>query len=214
MKFLFLSFALMICAWVVPAAEEAPIAATYADLHGGLKTALDCFSNDCGRFPTTSEGFEALLICPTNIPVGKWRGPYLDQIPKDVWHHEYVYRCPGTHNTNGYDLYSCGYDGISKSGGDDLDDINNWDPDSPHGGTDHLYFSDELRNDFIGVPVFYVILLVLLIFLGVYTIIASIFSPRIRASIARHPIEYSIYFLASLLAFWRFLSFVMPLAGR
>ena len=36
--------------------------------------------------------------------------------------HEYVYRCPGIHDTNGYDLYSLGPDGVGKTG----DDIGNW----------------------------------------------------------------------------------------
>lgn len=82
------------------------------------------FSNDCGRLPTTAEGFQALLTCPTNVSRNLWKGPYFDppQIPLDPWDHEYVYRCPGIHNTNGYDLYSAGPDGIKG----DLDDIGNW----------------------------------------------------------------------------------------
>jgi hypothetical protein len=63
-----------------------------------------------------------------------WRGPYLtvDTIPPDPWEHPYVYRRPGIHGTNGFDLYSCGPDGISKTGGADRNDINSWDPSSPH----------------------------------------------------------------------------------
>ncbi len=110
-----------------------PLLRAHVDMDTGIKIALDVFSNDCDRYPTTSEGFQALMVCPTNIPQERWHGPYLDRIPKDPWNHNYVYRCPGIHNTIGIDLYSCGYDGISKSGGSDLDDINNWDPHSPHG---------------------------------------------------------------------------------
>ena len=43
-------------------------------------------------------------------------------MPKDPWGNAYVYRCPGQHNTDGYDLYSLGADG-QDGGGDDSD---NW----------------------------------------------------------------------------------------
>lgn len=49
----------------------------------------------------------------------------------DPWDNPYVYHCPGIHNPDSFDLYCCGADGVSKSGGDDYDDVNNWDPLSP-----------------------------------------------------------------------------------
>src|ERR1022692_3307363 len=61
------------------------------------KTALDAFAVDCGRYPSTSEGFAALLKSPSNLSTGAWRGPYLDKIFQDTWKHDYVYRCPGIH---------------------------------------------------------------------------------------------------------------------
>jgi type II secretion system protein G len=105
-----------------------PIETTYADMCGGIKSALDEFSNDCGRYPTTVEGLNALITRPSNIPKQKWHGPYVDppQVPQDPWRHDYVYSFPSIHGTNSFDLYSCGSDGISKSGGQDLDDLNNW----------------------------------------------------------------------------------------
>ena len=122
--------------WPVLAAEEAPLTVVQADMQGGIKSALEQYKIDCGHYPLTSEGGWAVVIGhTTNAPVG-WRGPYLEGIPKDPWGHAYVYACPGLHNTNGYDLYSCGADGRSRSHGNDPDDINNWDPNSPHGGFD------------------------------------------------------------------------------
>jgi general secretion pathway protein G len=92
-----------------------------------FKTALDAFHEDCGRFPSTAEGLAPLTTRPADTSETKWRGPYLGAaIPKDPWGHDYVYRCPGKHNTNSFDLYSLGPDGVSKSGGDDADDIANW----------------------------------------------------------------------------------------
>jgi len=100
-----------------------------------IKIGLDAFQADCGRYPSTVEGLAALEMPPKAIPEGRWHGPYTDTVPlKDRWKHDFVYTYPGTHNTNGFDLYSKGPDGVSKSGGEDLDDINNWGASSPHRG--------------------------------------------------------------------------------
>ncbi len=188
----------------------APILSTHLDIAAGIKTALDCFSNDCGRYPTTAEGFKALINCPTNISGGRWHGPYFGsaEIPKDVWHHDYGYRYPGIYNTNGYDLYSCGPDGISKTGGEDLDDINNWDPNSPHGGT----FLDSSQGD----PQFFGIMAALLIVplsCGA-RLIAAISTPHVRESVAQNPIAYIIWFVMSVAVFLIFLASLPPVAGR
>ena len=79
---------------------------------------------DNGRYPTTEQGLKALVVEPTTSPVpNNWSGSYLKKkkIPKDPWGNPYVYGNPGTHNTEGYDLYSYGPDGVE---GDD--DIVNW----------------------------------------------------------------------------------------
>ena len=87
--------------------------------------ALEEFEVDCGRFPSTAEGLNALTVRPADIPEAKWH-PYLKGVPKDPWGHSFVYRCPGLHNTNRFDIYSLGPNGESKSGGEDADDIANW----------------------------------------------------------------------------------------
>jgi len=96
---------------------------------------LDAFKAAFGRYPTTDEGLEALMKCPPGLPEEKWPHSFLyaDWILKDPWGHPYVYRCPGLHLPLSFDLYSCGRDGISATDGSDEDDINNWDPRSPHG---------------------------------------------------------------------------------
>ena len=72
-------------------------------------------------------GVAALTSRPAGLTETQWHGPYLDAaIPKDPWGHDYVYACPGVHNTNGFDVYSLGPDGASKSGGEDYDNISNW----------------------------------------------------------------------------------------
>ena len=87
-----------------------------------IETAIDMFETDCSRYPTTDEGLAALLVAPSNAQ--GWRGPYLkrNDVPIDPWKNAYVYRYPGTHNTNGPDLFSMGPD--KAEGG--TDDIDNW----------------------------------------------------------------------------------------
>src|ERR1035441_1448246 len=68
---------------------------------------LDTFAHDCGRYPSSAEGLEALLKRPSSVPEAHWKGPYLDcdSIPFDRWGHAYIYCCP-SRSTNKFDLYS------------------------------------------------------------------------------------------------------------
>ncbi len=91
-----------------------------------FETGLDLFRRDCGRYPSTAENLAALVTRPTDIPEARWHGPYFERIPLDLWGRAYAYRCPGVHDTNRFDLYSCGPDGLSKTGGDDPDDVSIW----------------------------------------------------------------------------------------
>ena len=99
--------------------EEARKTAARTDI-SMLEGQIDIFEQDCGRFPSNDEGLGALVAQPPNAP--KWKGPYIKRgMPKDPWGNEYVYRYPGTHNVNSYDLYSLGPDGREGT-----DDIDNW----------------------------------------------------------------------------------------
>jgi len=90
-----------------------------------LTSALEDFKAKCGHFPSTDDGLQALVTPPTSVTGTEWH-PFLKRVPKDAWGRDFLYRCPGKHNTNGFDLYSNGRDGVSKSGGEDSDDIANW----------------------------------------------------------------------------------------
>ncbi len=124
-----LIFSLLLWSCFVPtlaSATSSRIGAARAQL-SSLSTALNMFEVEHGRYPTTAEGLQALVVRPSDIPADKWH-PYLDPpaVPLDPWGHPYVYRCPGVHKPEGFDLYSCGPDGVSKTGGADPDDISNW----------------------------------------------------------------------------------------
>jgi general secretion pathway protein G len=98
--------------------------ATYANLRQ-IDGAVMTFGLEHGRYPTQSEGLALLVTGPPEKPETNSYA-YIKEIPKDAWGHDFVYRFPSLHNTNGPDIYSLGEDGISKTGGNDADDINNW----------------------------------------------------------------------------------------
>lgn len=58
-----------------------------------FSSALQTYFLDCGRFPTTEQGLEALWEKPVFYPIPEnWNGPYLDRQPgKDPWGGDFVY---------------------------------------------------------------------------------------------------------------------------
>jgi general secretion pathway protein G len=84
--------------------------------------ALDQYRIDLGRFPTTEEGLNGLMIAPPGE--AGWGGPYLKKaVPADPWGHAYVYVAPGEHGE--IDISSLGKDG-RPGGKDENADITNW----------------------------------------------------------------------------------------
>ena len=74
-----------------------------------FSSALDLFYLDNGRYPSPSEGLQALVQRPAAAE--SWSGPYLKQgvVPMDPWGHPYEYRVPG--KTGPYLITSLGPDG-------------------------------------------------------------------------------------------------------
>jgi general secretion pathway protein G len=87
-----------------------------------IKVPLTSYRMAMGDYPSTAEGLQALITPPANRS-GRWNGPYLSEpkVPLDPWGRPYQYRYPGTHNKNGYDLFSLGPDGQESD-----DDVRNW----------------------------------------------------------------------------------------
>lgn len=103
--------------------EDAKIAAAKADIEA-VSLAIDLYKMDNGKYPSTSQGLEALNKKPETHPAPpNWKGPYLKKKSdfKDPWGNAYIYVSPGVHNDD-YDIKSTGPDG--QDGGDD--DIANW----------------------------------------------------------------------------------------
>ena len=87
-----------------------------------FKTALQMFETDCGRFPTSEEGLQALKNPPAGVQNYR-QGGYMEDVPAvDPWGHPYIYKCPGVRHPDGFDVYSWGPDGHEGGG----DDIGNW----------------------------------------------------------------------------------------
>lgn len=90
-----------------PSGGGAKVAAAFSEL-STLRSALDRFHPDCGRYPTLAEGFAALQHAPSGA-VGKWNGPYLSRIPTDPWGNPYTYLPSGP---NAFEVTSRGADGV------------------------------------------------------------------------------------------------------
>lgn len=84
----------------------------------GLAKALDTYRLDTGRYPTTEQGLNVLMLKPNDEP--KWNGPYLQKaIPPDPWGRPYVYRSPG--QGGDFDLLSYAKDGQAGGEGEGAD---------------------------------------------------------------------------------------------
>lgn len=106
---------------VVGKSQAARINATKISMQG-VKTNLINFELNAGRFPTSSEGLEALIRKPSGLSDEEWPDKYVDSLPRDAWNEPFEYKYPSEHGMD-FDLTSKGPD--KKLGTED--DVNNWD---------------------------------------------------------------------------------------
>lgn len=111
---------------VVGRGEDARRAKAVSDVEA-LNTALDMYCADNGKYPSTEQGLDALRNRPTQPPLPRaWNGPYLKKpLSPDPWGNAYLYKAPGEHNKESYDLLCLGADGRPGGSGNDAD-VNNW----------------------------------------------------------------------------------------
>jgi general secretion pathway protein G len=111
----------ILAAMVVPRltgrSDEARRSVAKTDIESNLALAVDLYEVDTGTYPDSLDGLSSAPSDATN-----WKGPYLKKKPLDPWGRSYVYKYPGEHNEDSYDLSSMGKDGAE--GGND--DITNW----------------------------------------------------------------------------------------
>ncbi len=101
--------------------DAARVTKAHADI-SSFMTALVAYKLDTQAFPTTEQGLRALRERPGDLR--QWAGPYIQDVPKDPWNHDYVYRYPGEHGPDP-EIICLGADG--QPGGDGINaDIVSW----------------------------------------------------------------------------------------
>ncbi len=104
---------------VVGQSDKARVKTTETAL-ATVSNALDMYKIDNSRYPTTTQGLDALTTPPAdakNYPEGGYiKGGY----PTDGWENELQYVAPGSENKP-YDLFSLGADGQQGGEGQDAD---------------------------------------------------------------------------------------------
>jgi len=87
-----------------------------------LESALQLYKLDCGNYPTTEQGLQALIKKPETEPVPtKWKdGGYLESssVPMDPWGHPYYYASPAQDGSD-YEIISYGKSGTPGGTGKD-----------------------------------------------------------------------------------------------
>jgi len=89
-----------------------------------LSSAVTTYRMAHGRYPTQTQGLQALVIKPNTepIPQNYPDGGYLDKmtLPMDPWEHPYIYLIPGRQNEN-FEILSYGSDGEPGGSGTEAD---------------------------------------------------------------------------------------------
>jgi general secretion pathway protein G len=104
--------------------DKAQIARTRGDIRT-IETALNLYRLDNFRYPSGSEGLQALVTNPGDAAAPNWK-QQLKKLPVDPWNRPYQYASPGQHGE--FDVFSLGADGQESGEGVNAD-IGNWDLD-------------------------------------------------------------------------------------
>ena len=88
-----------------------------------IENSLNLYRLDNFRYPSTTEGLEALVTNPGEQAAPNWKRPYLPRMPLDPWEQPYQYVSPGQHGE--FDVFTYGAD--RQEGGEEINaDIGNW----------------------------------------------------------------------------------------
>ncbi|MBM3471883.1 MAG: type II secretion system protein GspG [Armatimonadetes bacterium] len=118
----------LLAALVIPRvmnrAEDARRATTIVNMKTLVNQLEQYRIDNAAKVPSTEQGLEALVKEPTSPPKPKrWKGPYIDQVPKDGWGNDFQYL--SIESGRDFHLWSFGADGVE--GGEGLDaDIRSW----------------------------------------------------------------------------------------
>jgi general secretion pathway protein G len=83
-----------------------------------LQETLSSFKQQCGNFPKTAEGLEALLLASGKSPPCYHQAGFsFGELPRDAWGNQFLYSSDGLR----YSLKSLGRDGKEGGQGEDAD---------------------------------------------------------------------------------------------
>ena len=108
---------------VLPSGDKAKQVRARADI-ATIEGALEQYRLQLDRYPTTSQGLNALRTAPSGVDAARYQpGGYIKKLEDDPWGNPYLYASPGQHGE--FDLWSFGRDG--KEGGQGPDaDVTSW----------------------------------------------------------------------------------------
>lgn len=108
--------AAMIVPRIVSRTGDAKAARALSDI-SSLGSMLETYRLDCGNYPSTEEGLQALREQPADAT--GWNGPYsTKELPPDPWGSEYVYTNNGD---DSYTILSYGADKAEGGEGENAD---------------------------------------------------------------------------------------------
>ncbi|TAN36889.1 MAG: prepilin-type N-terminal cleavage/methylation domain-containing protein [Verrucomicrobia bacterium] len=117
----------MLAALVVGGASYAMRKASVARCHANMETiknALADYQIEYGGYPPGNETALYNALCKGAKVYLKDTSVVMGSRLVDPWGGNYFYQAPGTHNADGYDLWSWGPNGQNDNGGGD--DLSNW----------------------------------------------------------------------------------------
>jgi general secretion pathway protein G len=82
------------------------------------RTALLQYQILAGRMPTTEQGLDALVTRPERDPKPRNWVQQSEKPLVDGWDKPLIYKSPGVKNPAGFDIYSCGVDGVADTADD------------------------------------------------------------------------------------------------
>ena len=89
-----------------------------------IDNALQAYKTNAGNYPSTQQGLKALVDKPTTAPRPRRWTSIMDNVPKDPWNNEYIYKYQGSKNSSRPELISLGKDGLEGT----EDDMSSQDP--------------------------------------------------------------------------------------
>ncbi len=76
-----------------------------------INNGLQSYKTNAGRYPAEQQGLMALVEKPTTTPRPKRWTQIMNNVPKDPWDNEYLYKFPGTKDSSRPEIISMGKDG-------------------------------------------------------------------------------------------------------